>query len=257
MHFVKKIIKTTNLYQMFQRYRVKETFAGWTAHDQEMLEFYSNFISRGALCFDVGANIGNRVKCFLELQATVVAIEPQAECVKTLEAVYGGNRNLKIVPKALGEFEGEAEMLLSNVNTISSLSPKWIESVKKSGRFSRYRWDKKQMVAITTLDKIIEQYGIPAFIKIDVEGFEHQVIKGLSRAVQTLSFEYVPEFIEPAFMCIDHLQRLGDIRLNYTVGEVMRLALESWVMPQEMVRILSGFKDDTSLFGDVYVQFVG
>lgn len=255
MRFIKNVIKRTFLYETIQRFRAWNVSRQWTAHDQEILEFYSTFVSRGTLCFDIGANIGNRVKILLKLQAEVVAVEPQDECLRTLRTVYGSNRNLTIVQKAIGESEGEAEIMISNANTISSLSPEWIESVRKSGRFSEYIWNKKQIVPMTTLDRLIEQYGTPSFIKIDVEGFEYQVVKGLSQPVKMLSLEFTPEFIESTFKCIDHLQRLGDIRLNYSVGETMHLALEKWGTPREMIRILSRFRDDNSLFGDVYVQF--
>lgn len=255
MQFIKKVVKHSILYKPLYRLRARNVLRQWTAHDQEMLEFYSKFVSRGTTCFDVGANIGNRVKIFLKLQANVVAVEPQDECVQILRTGLGSNRNVTIVQKALGESEGEAEIMISNSNSISSLSTEWIESVRKSGRFSEYSWNKKQIVPMTTLDRLIEQYGSPSFIKIDVEGFEYQVIKGLSQPVKTLSLEFTPEFIESTFKCIDHLQRLGDIRLNYSIGETMRLALEKWVAPQEIVRILSSLRDDNRLFGDVYVQF--
>jgi FkbM family methyltransferase len=255
MQFIKNVIKHTFLYDIFKRIRGKHLLPPWTAHDQEMFVFYSQFVSRGALCFDVGANVGNRVKIFLKMQANVVAIEPQDECVRILRTVYGSNHRLSVVQKALGESDGEAEMMISNPNTISSLSPEWIESVRKSGRFPKSSWDKKQIVPVTTLDRLIEQYGTPSFIKIDVEGFEYQVIKGLSQPVKMLSLEFTPEFIESTFKCFEHLQQLGDIRLNYSVGETMCLALEKWVTHSEMVKILSGLGNDNILFGDVYVQF--
>jgi FkbM family methyltransferase len=257
MQFIKKVIKRTFLYEIIQLLRAKRVLQQWTTHDQEMMEFYSTFISRNALCFDVGANIGNRVKSFLKLHANVIAIEPQKDCVRILKAVFGNNRSLTIVQKALGEAEGEAEIMICNPNTISSISKEWIVSVSKSGRFAEYHWDKKQIVPMTTLDKLIEQYGIPSFIKIDVEGFEFQVVRGLSQPVKVLSLEFTPEFIESMFKCIEHLQRLGDIRLNYSMGETMHLVLEKWVTPQEMVSILSDFRGNNRIFGDVYVQFTG
>ena len=47
-------------------------------------------------------------------------------------------------------------------------------------------------VAVTTLDALIARFGVPAFIKIDVEGAEPDVLAGLSHAVPVLSFEYLP-----------------------------------------------------------------
>ena len=119
MQFIKKVIKHTFLYGYIQRFRARKALQQWTAHDQEMFEFYSKFVSRDTLCFDVGTNIGNRVKIFLKLEASVVAVEPQDECVRILRTVYGSNRHLTVVQKALGESEGEGEIMISNANTIS------------------------------------------------------------------------------------------------------------------------------------------
>ncbi len=253
---IKDAIRNTGLYKNYQRMQLIENLKKWTLHDEEMLKFYSQFILAQSLCFDVGANIGNRVKIFLKLNANVIAIEPQIECVGILKKVYGKNSQLKILPTALGDREGEAEMLISDSNTISSMSSEWISAVKKSGRFTEYGWNKKQRVPLTTLDKLIEQYGIPAFIKIDVEGFEYQVIRGLTRPVSVLSLEYVPEVIESTYLCIDYLQHLGKIELNYTAGENMQMLLKKWTTPYEMKKLLSNISKEDNLFGDVYIRFV-
>lgn len=152
MQFIKTIIKRPPQYGAIKWFRVEKESVAWTAHDQKMLEFYSQFISRGALCFDVGANRGNRVKIFLKLHENIVAIEPQNNCVKILRTGYGNNKRLTVVQKALGESEGEAEIMISNANSISSLSPEWVEAVRHSRRFSEYRWNMKQIVPLTTLD---------------------------------------------------------------------------------------------------------
>jgi len=255
MRLIKNTVKRTFLYERVKQFRARKAARLWTAHDQEMLEFYSQFLSAGDVCFDVGANVGNRTKIFLELGAEVIAVEPQDRCVRYLRACYGSNPGLIVVQKAVGESEGDAEIMISNASTISSLSREWIEAVKKSGRFSKYRWDTRQLVPMTTLDRLIEQYGAPAFIKIDVEGFEYQVLKGLSRPVKALSLEFTPELMASTFKCINHLQSLGDISLNYSLGDTMTLASDKWVTAQEIVSRLSGFGEDNQLFGDVYVRF--
>ena len=238
---IKGAIRNTNLYKTYQHRRLIRSLKKWTTQDEDMLKFYSQFISAQALCFDVGANIGNRVKIFLELNADVVAIEPQVECVDILNKVFGKNQQLTIIQTALGNKDGEAELMISDSNTISSMSPEWIDAVKKSGRFSENVWNQKQQVSLTTLDNLIEKYGTPAFIKIDVEGYEYRVIQGLSKPVPMISLEFVPEIIESTDMCIDYLQQLGEIKLNYSVGESMRFSLKEWTTPHEIKRLLSDF----------------
>ena len=125
-------------------------------HRSRMLSFYSQFVSAGSLCFDVGANTGNRTEVFLRLGAKVVAVEPQAECTKELERRFGRNRSVVLVRKGLDEKPGEKELLISNANPISSFSKEWILAVTQSGRFSAYNWDRSELVPMTTLDALIE-----------------------------------------------------------------------------------------------------
>ncbi|MDY6918093.1 MAG: FkbM family methyltransferase [Chloroflexota bacterium] len=216
-----------------------------------MLPFYSQFIGEHDLCFDVGANMGDRTEVFVKLGGRVVAVEPQDVCVGRLRKKYGENASVRIVPKALGEKEGEAEMMLSKAHAVSSLSKEWIESVKASGRLSDYRWEGSVMVPVTTLDRLIEEYGQPDFCKVDVEGFEFEVVKGLSQPIRAMSLEYNPDFIGAAIESVRRLAGLGMRWFNYSEGESMRLSLAEYVEAEEMCDILAGLPDEAS-HGDVY-----
>ncbi len=239
----------------FSRRRAQKHMSQWTERDQKTLEFYTQFIKAGDICFDIGANIGQRTKIFLRLGARVIALEPQTQCIKWLTKFFGRNDKLTLIHKAVGALPGKAEIKICNADTISSLSEDWIAAVKKSGRFTKYDWYKKEEVQVTTLDNLIEQYGAPAFIKIDVEGYEPEVIRGLTRPVQVISLEFTPEFLESTFFCISHLAKLGEIKLNLSLGESMSLALDKWVSGPEMMEKLLEFKDNNMIFGDIYVKF--
>ena len=200
--------------------------------------------------------MGNRTEIFLNLGASVIAVEPQESCIQELHKKYGDRKNVTLVQKAIGDQNGELELMISNARTISSLSKDWMDAVKNSGRFSTYKWDKSVTVDVTTLDELIIRYGRPAFCKIDVEGYELQVLKGLSEPIKVISFEFTPEFIHAATDCVKYLSTLGVVKFNYSIYESMHLFLSDWVDSDEISEILAYLPDpDVTLFGDVYAKF--
>ena len=225
------------------------------------IDFYSKLISPGDLVFDVGANVGSRTRIFLELGANVVAIEPQDACVDVLQGLknkiqLGKNQKLIILKKVLGESECMSEMMISNVKVLSSLSKEWIDAVKKSGRFSDYVWDEKLPVSMTTLDGLIQEYGMPSFIKIDVEGYEFEVLKGLSWPVKNISLEFTPEYLRMTYQSIEYLDSLGKAIFNYSLGESMQMGLENFVAADELINILDRYKNNHKIFGDIYCKYL-
>ena len=74
MDFVRRLVRRTPLRGLLHWYRDRRQARQWTPHDDEMVRFYSQFVAPGDVCFDVGANVGNRTRVFLALGATVVAV---------------------------------------------------------------------------------------------------------------------------------------------------------------------------------------
>jgi len=208
---------------------------------KEMLAFYSQFIKKGDLCFDVGANMGNRTEIFLELGARVVCIEPQKVCLQRLYKLFGNNKDVIIVDKAVGDREGYAELAIcEEAPTLATLSDKW----KKEGRFSKdFKWEKTQRVPVTTLDTLVLLYGLPIFCKIDVEGFEESVLKGLTKPLPFISFEFTREFFDDAKKCVNHLLSIGRVEFNCSIGESMKWLFPTWVTPDELYQGVDSVED--------------
>jgi hypothetical protein len=110
-------------------------------------------------------------------------------------------------------------------------------------------------VDTTTLDALIERFGMPSFVKIDVEGAEPEVLAGLSRPVAGLSFEYLPRALDYARTCTARLSELGPYEFNWSVGESGGLA-ERWISGGELMAALET-PEAQRRPGDVYARLIG
>jgi FkbM family methyltransferase len=216
-------------------------------------KFFSSFLLPGDFCFDVGANIGNRINPLLFIGAKVLAVEPQKSCQKILRKKFGSK--IILITKGLGSKEEIKDFHISNSSTISSFSSEWINLVK-DGRFKGYKWNKVVKTEMTTLDKLIQTYGSPKFIKIDVEGYELEVLKGLSTPVKYISFEYtVPEQLNKVFDCISRIEEIdNNIVFNYSIAESMELMLTEWISLESMKNHIKTSEFNATIFGDIYVK---
>ena len=223
----------------------------------QSLRFHQALIKQGYLVFDIGANVGDMTALYLELGARVVSVEPQEECLRILEKRFGRNPRVTIVPMAVGASGGELELMISDIRSpISSMSRLWIAAVKSSGRFPYYEWSHSVTVPVTTLDSLIAEYGEPGFCKIDVEGFEKEVLQGVSSPLARLSFEYHAEFLPEAIACLELLRAHGEYHFNYTMENRMVFESPRWM---DEVEICSRLRllPFPSLQGDVYARRLG
>ncbi len=214
--------------------------------DRQSLE---SLCGPGDLVFDVGANVGAKAEALVQRGVRVICFEPQPGCVEALRRRFAGEPLVTIVPRGVAARPGTLQLSICNAApTISTFSEDW-----KKGRFSTYSWDQRVSVDVMTLDQAVAQFGPPRYCKIDVEGFELEVLQGLTRRAGTLSFEFTREYLDVARACVDRCVSLGYTSFNFAIGEESQLALPQWIGPATLFARLEGIADDL-LWGDLYAQ---
>jgi FkbM family methyltransferase len=216
----------------------------------EKLKFYSNFLKSGDIVFDVGANYGNRSRVFKKIGCKTIAFEPQTPCYDFLKSYFWGDSQVRIEKVALGGAEGTARMKISKNSVLSTLSEEYIQKNVKSGRFSQDSWEGEEIVRVSTLDFFIKKYGCPKFIKIDVEGFEAEVVRGLTEPVEMLSLEFSTETRVNVIEAIEHLAALCNYRFQFSSEESFAFSFDQ---PMDLITIKKLLLSFSALeWGDVY-----
>ena len=243
-----------NLKQRLGLWRSLLIYHGIPFRKRRLTQFYRPFIQPNDLCFDIGSHVGNRLAAWTKLGAHVVALEPQPHLMHFLQYWYGHRQDIILLQEAAGANPGEATMFVSTTNpTVTSLSQSWINKVRQEDSFARVKWDQKLEVKVTTLDQLIQDYGLPTICKIDVEGYELQVLQGLSYPIPTISFEYIPAAIALAQDCVLQLSEIGNYRYNWSSGESYQMKLTTWLSANEMLVVMSGdLRNGRS--GDIYAR---
>ncbi len=188
---------------------------------RQQVAFYRRLInSHEGTIYDIGAHLGSRTRVFLELGNPVVAVEPQRRFFDILTSSLSEQPNCHLVHGAVGAEGGTAEIRISDRHpTVSSLSPDWIGSGVSAGVLRGVTYNRSETVRLYSMDELIKKHGPPAFIKIDVEGFEYEVIRGLCSPVPALSFEIVPSSLDLTTHCVEHLEGLGRYHYSFTRAE--------------------------------------
>lgn len=243
------------------RRRVRATALGGRLADYRYIlrhrderDFYGAFIHPGSLVFDIGANTGLKAVIFHSLGAQVVCAEPYPPACRELRRRFAHTRRVSIEEVAVGAACGSADMMVAPASTLISTL-----AIAGAAR-GRFRDDfvaaKHMAVAVSTLDSLIARHGMPDFCKVDVEGYELEAVRGLTRSIPLLSLELNREFLPEIRLALDHLAQFGAIEVNFSIAETHRFALEKWADKTLLFEWIERHRDPL-LWGDVYVRRAG
>ncbi|TNE47888.1 MAG: FkbM family methyltransferase [Bacteroidetes bacterium] len=220
--------------------------------ERAMINFYKKFIGKGDLCFDIGANIGQRTNIFIKLGARVISVEPQNSCLKILQEKFIAKEPVTILNCALGSTEREGDLMLcAETDACSTLSQTFVSAYAKA---SGFHWQGVEKVQVTTLDNLCQQYGVPQLCKIDVEGYESEVLRGLTSPIPYICFEFNALLAHDTIKSLERLSELGPYQCNFIQYEHMDLVLPEWIPIDEFRSNFSEFVSADILTGEVVVR---
>lgn len=243
----KRISITTGLYRpaRWLNRRIRPRLLQALRND---IKFYSSLLSRGALCFDVGANIGDKSEALLQAGARVVAFEPNPLVTPELQARCGHYRDWTFVATAIGSGAAISTLHVRESHGSSGLAIEWPGNV-----LTTYN------VPVVTLDCAIKCFGSPSYCKIDVEGWELEVLEGLTQPIPLISFEFHlnDRDISKTKKCLAKLIRFGPSHVNITPAESSVFHLKEWIPLTEFLAWFPGDLKDTLPgypYGDIFIK---
>lgn len=251
MNLARRIARWRGIWKSLVVYRFN------AGHRRSLRRFYMPFVGPGETVFDIGAHVGDRTAAFRGAGAgRVIAVEPQPHLASLLRWQFAGRGDaVRVVAKAVGRAPGEVTLRVNTQNpTVASASSGFVDAASAGAAgWEGQIWDETVVVDLTTLDELVAEFGRPAFVKIDVEGFEDEVLAGLSprNAPDALSFEFVTIHRAPAFRALEEATRLGYTRFDVSLGESQKMMFGE---PQTSEAIAACLRElpDAANSGDVY-----
>ena len=248
-YYFKEILWITGLYGV-SRESYRKLKPDIVKLESQEIDFYQSFIQSGDLVFDVGAHLGDKTASFLALDAEVVAIEPDKRFIKYIEKRFSNKTNIHLVNKGISAKPEQLLFYRRKTASTSGVVEDWCKGVDDATTVYE--------IQTTTLDLLIEQFGMPKYIKIDVEGFEIAVLQGLSQLVPLVSFEFHYQQLSRAIECIDLLSKNGKRYFNVTPTDESQFIFKEWQTRQEFENFISqSWKiKELGTRGDIYVKSV-
>lgn len=233
-------------------FRSLRMYHGASAPRTAMDNLYRHYITAGDLVFDIGAHVGDRISSFRRIGAHVVALEPQPLLQRALRLIHGRDPGVILVPAAAGPDVVEQTLHVNTQNpTVSTLSSAFLVEAFGAEGWQDQTWDTTLTVPAVTLDRLIGTFGPPVFVKIDIEGYEDEALRGLTQPVPALSFEFTTIARDVAQRCLKTVTALGDYSFNVALGESQQLIFEQGVSATQMSEYLE-LLPHAANSGDVY-----
>jgi FkbM family methyltransferase len=201
-------IMTSPLVLRLRRYARAAGIANWLAgfrsgYEEAYSEQLRQAIRRDDVVWDVGANVGHystQISDLVGPSGKVFAFEPDTVTAERLRANCSGKQNIVVHPYGLSDTTHGAMMLAGN------------DAMRTTSRLVQGEGEAAESLSVQLIagDEVIArgEADFPNIIKIDVEGHELNVLRGLSTILSDTRLRSV--FVEVHFGVLDSMGRSGD-----------------------------------------------
>lgn len=214
---------------------------------QKQIRFYKMILGNPDLIFDVGANGGGKTSIYLKISKKVLCIEPDKLCVDILNSRFKNKTNVIVIPVGISDLEGKEMFYIEEGGScLNTFSSKWRDALEQEKPFwyqegESVSFKEKYEIEVTTLDRLIEVHGIPDYIKLDIEGYEKNALKGLSYPVKFISLESnLPALLDETIECINIITNLStDAKFAYSLEEGFVDGLSSYLTSSQLIDFIN------------------
>ena len=167
------------------------------------------------LLFDIGANHGHYTETNRKNYESCVLVEANPNLMEPLRNRFKQDGNVRVINAIISNKPSEI-FHVCTTDTLSTADREWIYN----SRFTNsHRWFAIEGLPTLSLDSLIQVYGIPDHIKIDVEGYEYNVLQSLTQKVPSLNFEWAEEKKSEILLSLEYLSKLGFTKFYLQSGD--------------------------------------
>lgn len=206
------------------------------------------------IAFDIGANSGKMTHTLKNHFSKVIAFEANPRLANHLKTAFLNDRVI-VDCRGISNVNGLKKFnICEGDNTISTFSEDWMYR----SRFTDTRhWNEEIDVQVITLEHAVKEYGVPDYIKIDVEGHEYEILTATTTLLPKtiIAFEWAEEQKTKIEQILVHLYELGYKQYSYTHYDHLLLDHEiKWVDYSEFNFLSTLIPTRKETWGMLYVK---
>ena len=190
--------------------------------------FYAEFVGKGDMVFDIGPHQGEYSEVFLKLGAKVLAVEPRPSQQVFLNELFKDNKRFMVYNAAVGSKLNVLPMPEDRITPVIAALP-YADEQQLLTHYMTASMSKTIDIQVVTLDKMIEEFSLPMFCKINVEGFGSEVLRGLSYTIPCIAVDISTYNLERVAEIIRVLLGLNKYEFNWSRNGSYKLEEKNWL----------------------------